>query len=529
MERETREKVLGRRNFLTWDDVALVTFWLRDDARCTLGRMKRVCVLALLALLPACPTNDPVDGTSGGDAGSTQLPDASVTTDAAVPMGDAGTPPDAAVTTDAGPPDAGSPDAAVAMCGSAPCKRAGESCVNDDECLGECIAALLGDISHKVCAEACLSQGQCDGVGLRLYCAPDAVGSSTGKCVPRSPAHCAACVLDSDCGVMNEVCVQLTDGRAKSCLVDCSISGAAACPDDYACTQVPVGNGMRSLCRPVGDCLDSQGGFCDRYTASEPCERGGVDGTCTGTRTCQPSGRFSSCNASEPECLATCASMPATGCTVDPCASAITQVTSCGSCSNNCAAQTNTTTTNAFCSATDPHCQYSCKGEHYDVDLDFSDGCEVSDTGAANHTQVTATQAGVFDSCVNADATFTFAGVLVSDDTLHENPVVPSFDVVMGYAPDWFKVQGNGNCPGLTCVCSNDISVTLTMANTVAPDCYRLFFHNFTCDTDATGTCTITSGVSSYTSGEVLYGHVDKICSSAELVERATYTVSGHL
>lgn len=468
-------------------------------------------------------------GCSGPGGSTDAAVPASNTADAAETQNgsDAGSLPDAAVILDAGDlRDAALPDAAI-LCGANPCLRAGEACTDSAQCQGDCVPALLGDMSQKVCVEPCLNQGQCDGVGLRLYCAPSSAGAAEGRCIPRSPAHCVACQTNADCGIFQEVCAELPDARGTACLVDCSISGAAACPDDYACVELNVNGTTRSLCRPVGDCLDNQGGFCDRYTTEPACDRSTDAGVCAGSRTCQPSGRFSACTAPEPNCLTSCSAQPEPGCQVAVCASALLGAAACGNCSNNCNTQTNPNTANAECNG--GQCGWSCKGERYNVDGDFSDGCEDTDAPTGNHTQVTSLNVGVFDSCENAASMFSFGGVVISDEAVHENPVVASFDALMGYSPDWFRVQGLGNCPGVTCICSNDYDVTLTINGSDMPECYRLAFDDLLCDTDVTGTCTLTAGIGSYENAEVLYGRVEKTCSSAELSERVTYVVSGHL
>src|SRR5690606_8681570 len=120
-------------------------------------------------------------------------------------------------------------------------------------------------------------------------------------------------------------CTEVEGDSMRTCHVDCSLAGDAACPDDYRCSEVVVRGSVRSLCRPaLGSCQEALGGFCDLVDAPQLCMRAGDAGTCVGARHCIPaSDRYSTCDAEVPQCRATCETANPAGCALSPCASAL--------------------------------------------------------------------------------------------------------------------------------------------------------------------------------------------------------------
>lgn len=427
-------------------------------------------------------------------------------------------------------PDASDAATEAAPC-VGPCIGAGLACTSDDDCESKlCKAVLLGNADQKVCVAPCTQQSDCVQLGTGLFCEPVSALSSSGYCVPRSPAHCLSCASDGDCGVLSEVCTQASGDQVKACHVDCSIAGAAACPSDYQCVSLQVGGVARMLCRPnVPFCLDANGGFCDRVTAPQACIRTNSAGMCVGQRTCLSGPeRFTACNALAPACKATCSAQNQAGCDEQYCPDAANLPTSCGTCDNDCTTKTVTTTANAKCEGMPAACAFSCKGERYNVDKSFANGCEVVDSPVGNHTEATATAGPTYNSCTDGDSTFQFSGTIVSDSAVHENASVPGFNVGTGSAPDWMSVRGMGQG-----ICQNNFDVTLTVSGSSSPSCYKLTFItdnlSESCTTNVAGACTVSSGMSSYSDGALMHAVVEKTCSSAALVEKVTYTVGGHL
>jgi hypothetical protein len=401
--------------------------------------------------------------------------------------------------------------------------------------------------TNPVCVTPCTQQSDC-GASNNYFCEPVTSGSTNGYCIPHSPAHCLSCTKDSDCGSLSEVCFQAQGDIAKACHIDCSIAGQAACPPDYSCVM-EVANGFnRQVCRPklIPDCLDAVGGYCDRLSIPQPCERSNGAGTCLGERAClQPAKRFDKCSAMSPQCKTDCSVQDPAGCTETYCPGATSSVTNCGSCGNVCPGYQKPND-NVTCNASQM-CTFSCQGENYDVNNDPSDGCEVTDSPQGNHTQATAADQGNVSDCDNGNnMELSFMGQLPSDKRVHESPAVVGFDTVSGSAPDWYKIYGVGSL-----LCVNNIVMQLCVQGSSSPACYHLTVitdkHTYNCQTDGSGccppdpnpndsanTCTGIMGICQNTSGQFsdnteIYIEISKTCDNFTVTENVTYKVYGHL
>ncbi len=189
-----------------------------------------------------------------------------------------------------------------------------------------------------------------------------------------------------------------------------------------------------------------------------------------------------------------------------------------------------------FCQA-DPTCtaipgpngtySYDCLGEHYDVNGDLSDGCEVQDAPQGNHTTASAVSLGSA-SCDDSASAGSFTGLIPSDGRVHAFPSIAGFNTVTGAAPDYASIQATG---GLFCV--NDYAATLTTTGGGATPCYQL---TVTTDQgsqtstviDGSGTTTITRGSGAYSDNTTVTFKVEKVCS-ASVQEDVQYTVQYHL
>jgi hypothetical protein len=397
----------------------------------------------------------------------------------------------------------------------------GSPCASDGDCASHlCKPALAGT---KVCVTPCSAEVDCATVA-NSYCAPTTVGATSGVCVPRSPMHCAACAIDSDCGGLADRCIQAPGDGAPACHVDCSLGGLGACPADYTCAAVPDGATTRRLCVPaLGACLDSLGGFCDRVTTPQNCSRLDAAGVCTGQRACLPSGRYDKCDAATPQ-LKQCGMTDPPGCIEQADPNAATTAQNCGACGNACAGAG---TVGADVACVDPKkksCSFTCEGERYDVNNNPADGCEqLHET--VGHRVAAATSLGsqdCFDSTVR-----TFSAHLDSDSRVHANPAVTAFDATVGSAPDVYSVVGSGGS------CFNNYSVTLTTSGGGAVACYRV-----TLKTDLTTNSVTTTGNGTvnmndqtfglYSDGATLFFTVDKTCS-LPVQESIQYSVTFHL
>ena len=405
----------------------------------------------------------------------------------------------------------------------------GSSCTRNGDCISNICRRVVAGLPTPVCVEPCTRQKDC-GEDPAYFCEAKTAGSTAGFCIPHSPAHCASCSDDSDCGSLSEVCFQAPGDTAKACHVDCSLAGVSACPSDYACTVQTVNAVTRSLCRPqaVSTCADAAGGYCDRVTTPAPCSRSNAGGTCSGQRACLSDlKRYDTCGASTPACKSDCSISDPAGCTESFCKSATTAVTNCGACGNVCPGN-GKTADNVTCNASQ-QCTFSCKGENYDVDGNPANGCEVVDAPKANHDEASASQVAPygFFPCGDGSSTFNLEGQIPSDAQVHENGAVNGFSKTTGAAPDWFTVYATGGG-----ACDNDLSLTLQVTGSRQPSCYQLTATtdkgSTTTATDARGLATITEGKGAYSTGTYLFFVVEKTCDTA-VTENVTYSLSGHL
>jgi hypothetical protein len=400
----------------------------------------------------------------------------------------------------------------------------GSTCATGTDCASSfCIPVVPGAL--PVCVTSCTQQSDC-AAATGYFCDPLIAGSTQGYCVAHSPEHCASCANDADCGALSESCFLAPGDTALACHVDCSISGADACPADYTCTSETVKGVARKLCRPalVPDCLDAQGGYCDVVTAPQACERTNASGACTAQRACAPTQRFEACPAPAPQCKTDCSVQDPAGCTLSFCAAATTTPTNCGTCGTVCPGYMQTKD-NITCQSGGT-CTFSCQGESYDVDNAAVNGCEVTDSPTGNHTMSTAVNLGSLP-CDDGFAITGASGTIPSDKRVHEDPAVVGFDAASGSAPDWFKVTGTG---GLTC--TNDVVLTLTISGSASPACYQLTVitdrTTYSQQTDATGVAKITHANDQYTDNTVITFEVHKTCGTS-VIEDVSYAITGNL
>lgn len=418
--------------------------------------------------------------------------------------------------------------------GSTPGLPLGSDCNQDADCESNLCKQVVIN-TPPVCVTPCTSQTDC-GVSPNYFCEPITPGSPDGYCIPHSPAHCLSCTQDSDCGSLSEVCFQAPGDNANACHIDCSLSGADACPPDYNCTDQMVNGQARKLCRPkiIPTCLDAIGGFCDRLNIPQPCIRTNAAGMCLGERVCLPgTKRFDKCSAMAPQCKADCSLQDPAGCTLIYCAGATDGPDNCGSCSNVCPGYMQPNA-NVACQNANM-CTFSCQGENFDVNNDASDGCEEQDDAPGHHTQGTASLFGGAGISCDDDPIIGQAMVtvnilnqeIVSDKRTHQTPSINGFVANSGSAPDWHLIHATG---GLFCV--NDVTLTLTMVGSQFPNCYKLSVltdkGTYTCQTGANGKCGINPGGSSYSNNTDIYIKVEKTCDTTK-IEQVSYTIVGHL
>ncbi len=400
----------------------------------------------------------------------------------------------------------------------------GAPCSDDAECASNTCEEVFLDLPDRVCVERCFGQDDCP-EGGDFFCEAISPGAMDGYCIPRSPAHCAPCENNSDCGYFTETCLTAPGSAQSACHVDCALAGADACPPDYSCTAVVLGNTTRQLCVPDEPlCADALGGYCDHVAGPLACSRANADGVCVGERSCDAATeRFTACGAATPSCKASCDDADPAGCMLEACGGGDDTVEHCGMCNNPCPG---VGAPNAEPTCTDGTCGFACRGESYDVDGNVQNGCEVTDAPLGNHTQASGVYVGSFP-CTDGSSNRNIAGTIPSDTRAHINPSITGFDAATGAAPDWYNLFADGG------FCENEVVLTLSVSGTGSLACYqlRVITNNgtHTCTTNASGSCTINQdGTGVYSDDTTIHIEVKKTCAASS-PGAVSYTVTGHL
>ena len=124
-------------------------------------------------------------------------------------------------------------------------------------------------------------------------------------------------------------------------------------------------------------------------------------------------------------------------------------VDNCGYCGDKCLPEKDTPATARVCE--EGKCSIQCQEEHYDVNGNETDGCEVEDDLPVHETELAAVNLGDVGDCDNSK---TATGVIPSDDRKHLKAPV---DRPNG-RPDWFKLHIDDK-PG--CIVEAEVDVFL--------------------------------------------------------------------
>jgi hypothetical protein len=147
------------------------------------------------------------------------------------------------------------------------CLEFPDSCTrNQDCCYGYCIDTDDG----RVCTQLCRDDGDCAGEGWECRVLAGTAPDVVRLCVPPRDVLCQPCTNHTQCGGLNDYCLEQEDGRF--CTTDCSRT--RVCPDGYLCNpRVVVGGGPGGAdldveqCEPaLGLCEDAPL-VCDPWTA----------------------------------------------------------------------------------------------------------------------------------------------------------------------------------------------------------------------------------------------------------------------
>jgi hypothetical protein len=413
------------------------------------------------------------------------------------------------------------------------CRNEGHPCEGNQTCCDglACIASGPGSaLRCTVCPTgttlvdgACVSESACDD-GIQNGDETDV--DCGGSCAPCADGK--MCLGDQDCAsghcegggcAAAETCSDLIKNGSETD-VDCGGGACPPCADGKTCvidSDCESGHCIDSSCSPCAANQTPCGGACVDTTSDEN-NCGGCGNICTpgpnvAAMICEQSiCKIAGCN----DGFADCDDIVESGCETD-----LRTPVNCGACGNVCPGYMQPND-NVTCQS--GGCTFSCQGEHYDVDGDMSNGCEVSADPQGHHTIGSASSLG--DLSCN-DITQTLTGSLPSDARVHASPAIVGFDVTTGSAPVWYTAHATGGS-----VCTNDLAATLTISNSTHLNCYQLQviagINTFTAQTNGSGTATITQGSGAYHEDDDISFRIAKTCGT-NVTEAANYSLEFHL
>ena len=132
------------------------------------------------------------------------------------------------------------------------------SCTLDEECCdpGLCIQGPDGYVCTKTCFEDCAEGWECEdvwqGAEVTMICVPTSLNNL-----------CTPCYKDTDCNIINDLCLPIGAGGALMCSRDCK---EAMCPPDFECAEVEDSKGAPGMqCLPISGACECVGMTKDDY------------------------------------------------------------------------------------------------------------------------------------------------------------------------------------------------------------------------------------------------------------------------
>jgi hypothetical protein len=174
-------------------------------------------------------------------------------------------------------------------------------------------------------------------------------------------------------------------------------------------------------------------------------------------------------------------------------------------------------------------CQFSCRGEYYDVDARAENGCERQDSPLGNHSLATAAKLPPVPACNHGEFTGQIIGYLPADRRGHENLPVRS----NGTLEDWYALTPLGEAG-----CDRDLDFGFwTSGGSGTERCFRAtFFSNqgsWPLTTSGTGGAALGNQSAAYSVPSTIYVKIEKLTSPIECARAANedvlYVINYHL
>lgn len=258
------------------------------------------------------------------------------------------------------------------------CDTLGCGCDTGADCRsGYCVNSPT---AGRVCADFCVDDCPSDGYECRLL--ENSAGDAVTLCVPVGNSYCRECDVDTDCGSLNDLCLDQAEGRF--CAPSCDPE-TAPCPADASCTAVVVGEATYRVCVPDSaqctPCIDEDN---DGRGDGSQCIAPDCDDNDPGTYLGAPE----ACDGRDNDCDRD----------IDEGFDFTSDADHCGGCGIACDGA------NAESACVDSACAIAACDEGYvDCDGDASNGCEVD--------------AGDADACEACDPTVTVGGTCGTCDS----------------------------------------------------------------------------------------------------------------
>ncbi len=127
-------------------------------------------------------------------------------------------------------------------------------CERNTDCRsGYCVDTADGRACSVFCTDACPEPD------WTCRVVENSGGDVVSICLPDAAVLCRPCGTDSECGGLDDLCLELADG--DFCGRECD--GTDPCPDGYRCDEVSIGAELAQQCVPevggCGDCIDRDG------------------------------------------------------------------------------------------------------------------------------------------------------------------------------------------------------------------------------------------------------------------------------